>query len=107
GNVVSTSTLSVLATLPALQNTRQVVEIDWTNGTTSATSTRFGLGQVTGSVTPTPTPTVTPSVTPSPSPTPGSILAQDTFQRPNQAHWGAASDGQTWGGDANTLSVFS
>lgn len=47
GNVVDTSTLSVLTTLPALQNTRVMVEIDWTNGTPSATSTRFGLGRVT------------------------------------------------------------
>ncbi|HLQ28260.1 MAG TPA: hypothetical protein VK140_03370, partial [Ktedonobacteraceae bacterium] len=56
-------------------------------------------------VTPSPSPTVT--MTPLPSPTPGSILAQDTFQRPNQALWGTASDGHTWGGDANTVSVFS
>jgi len=90
-----------------------MVEIDWTNGTTSATSTRFGLGYVTSSPTPTPTPTVTPTptptatVTPTPTPTPGTILAQDTFQRPNQTHWGTASDGNTWGGDANTQSVFS
>src|SRR5260221_13326776 len=47
GNVVDTSTLSVVKTLPALQNTRQEVEIDWTNGTTSATSKRFGLGPAT------------------------------------------------------------
>ena len=113
GNVVSTSTLSVVTTLSALQNTRLMVEIDWTNGTTSATSTRFGLGYVTSSPTPTPTPTVTPTptptatVTPTPTPTPGTILAQDTFQRPNQTHWGTASDGNTWGGDANTQSVFS
>ena len=46
-------------------------------------------------------------MTPSPSPSPGAILAQDTFQRPNQALWGTASDGHTWGGDANTISVFS
>ena len=46
-------------------------------------------------------------MTPSPSPTPGTILAQDTFQRPNQALWGKASDGHTWGGDANTVSAFS
>jgi len=46
-------------------------------------------------------------VTPSLSPTPGTILAQDTFHRANQALWGTASDGHTWGGDANTLSVFS
>ena len=34
-------------------------------------------------------------------------MAQDTFQRSNQALWGTASDGQTWGADANTGSVFS
>jgi YVTN family beta-propeller protein len=48
GNVVDTSTLKVVKTLPVLQNTHIVVEIDWTNGTLSATSTRFGLGRVTG-----------------------------------------------------------
>src|SRR6266480_7876449 len=35
------------------------------------------------------------------------ILAQDTFQRADQALWGAASDGQNWEGDANKLTVFS
>ena len=49
GNVISTSTLNVVATLPALQNTRQMIEIDWTNGAISATSTRFGLGHGTTS----------------------------------------------------------
>ena len=119
GNVVDTSTLSVITTLPALQNTRQVVEIDWTNGVPSATSTRFGLGRASTILTPTPssspsplpsptsTSTVSPSPNPSPSPTLGTTLAQDTFQRPNQAHWGTASDGLTWGGDANTMSAFS
>jgi streptogramin lyase len=63
--------------------------------------------------TPTPSPTLSPSptVTPSPSPTatpsPGTILAQDTFHRANQKHWGKASDGQTWGAEANVYSVFS
>src|SRR2546430_6083958 len=28
-------------------------------------------------------------------------------QRANQSLWGTASDGQTWGGDANNRSVFS
>ncbi|HVB72412.1 MAG TPA: hypothetical protein VNE38_02555 [Ktedonobacteraceae bacterium] len=58
---------------------------------------------------PSPSPTLTPSPTPTltPSPTPGVTLAQDTFQRANQTHWGTASDGQIWGGDANTSSVFS
>src|SRR6266566_2349570 len=35
------------------------------------------------------------------------VIASDTFQRANQSHWGTASDGQTWGGDANSLSNFS
>jgi hypothetical protein len=35
------------------------------------------------------------------------ILAQDTFQRADQTFWGTASDGQSWGGDANTLRAFS
>ncbi|GAC1303040.1 MAG: hypothetical protein NVSMB27_42790 [Ktedonobacteraceae bacterium] len=42
-----------------------------------------------------------------PPPSPGTILAQDTFQRPNQSLWGTASDGQTWAGNANTLTNFS
>jgi hypothetical protein len=48
GNVVDTSTLTVVATLPALQNSRLVIEVDWANGAPSATGTRFGLGRVTG-----------------------------------------------------------
>jgi hypothetical protein len=46
GDVVSVGTLSVATTLPTLRNTRVMVEIDWTNGQTSATSTHFGLGYV-------------------------------------------------------------
>jgi len=34
-------------------------------------------------------------------------LGTDTFQRANQSLWGTASDGQTWGGDANSQSAFS
>src|SRR3989440_521622 len=82
-------------------------------------SARFGVGHATGSrgptpppraappVSPSPSPSPTVTVTPSPTPTPGARLAQDTFQHPNQAHSGTASDGNTWGGDANTQSVFS
>jgi outer membrane protein assembly factor BamB len=51
---------------------------------------------------PTPTPT-----SPTPTLPPGTTLAQDTFQRANQTFWGTASDGHTWGGDANSQSVFS
>ena len=47
GDVVSTSTLSVVTTLPALRNTRMLIEVDWQSGVPSATSTRFGLGRVT------------------------------------------------------------
>ena len=47
GDVISTSTLKSVQTLPALQNTRQMIEVDWTNGVVSGTSTRFGLGRVT------------------------------------------------------------
>lgn len=60
-------------------------------------------------VSPSPTVTVSPTVSPSPTitPSPGTTIAQDTFQRANQAHWGKASDGQTWGGEANTANAFS
>lgn len=64
-----------------------------------------GLPSPTPTVTTSPSPTLT--LTPLPSPSPGATLAQDTFQRPNQALWGKASDGQTWRGDANKQSVFS
>lgn len=35
------------------------------------------------------------------------ILVRDTFQRPDQPLWGQSSDGQLWGGDANTNHAFS
>ncbi len=44
---------------------------------------------------------------PTASPTPGATLAHDTFRRANQTYWGTASDGQIWGGDANSSNVFS
>lgn len=47
GNVIDTGTLGVIATLPALQNSRILVEVDWSGSTPSTTSTRFGLGHVT------------------------------------------------------------
>lgn len=53
-----------------------------------------------------------PNVSPTPTPTPpfvtvGAFISQDTFQRPNQTHWGSASDGNVWGADAASSSVFS
>ncbi|HEV2339982.1 MAG TPA: hypothetical protein VGT05_04470 [Patescibacteria group bacterium] len=56
----------------------------------------------------TPTPTSAPTNTPTPTPTPvNTIVAQDTFQRPNQTYWGKASDGLTWGGSVSSSNVFS
>lgn len=37
----------------------------------------------------------------------GTIISQDTFQRPNQVHWGTASDGDAWLGSAKSQSAFS
>ncbi len=74
----------------------------------SGTLYAFGLPNA---PTPTPTPSVTVSVTASPSvtpsTTPGTTLAQDTFIRADQSHLGIATDGQSWGGDANMLNTFS
>ena len=120
GDVIDTTTRKVAYYLPTVSNTRKYLEIDWKNGKTIFTTTRQGMGYVgvpTGTALPTPldptnsTPTPTPSTTvtssPSPSPTPGTLLAQDNFTRANQNGWGKASDGQTWGGDANSQSAFS
>lgn len=49
------------------------------------------------------------SASPGQSATTGSgvtILAQDTFRRPDQAFWGTASGLRTWGGDANNNPAF-
>ena len=35
------------------------------------------------------------------------VLARDSFQRPDQALWGTSSDNRIWGGDANANSAFS
>jgi hypothetical protein len=42
-----------------------------------------------------------------PPPTAPPVLAQDPFQRADQALWGTASDGKAWGGDANISPAFS
>jgi hypothetical protein len=69
------------------------------------------MQQVTGAMaaarpqTPLPgTSTATPTM---PALAPTNVLAQDTFQRENQTFWGTATDGRTWGGDANRSAVFS
>src|SRR5579864_2070700 len=70
-----------------------------TNGVTAVVS-RGTATTITGRATPlaTTTPTVTPAL---------KQLSRDTFARPDQLHWGTASDGQTWGADAMQASAFS
>lgn len=61
----------------------------------------------TSTPTPVPTSTLTPAPTVTSTPSAWSPLVRDTFQRANQTFWGTTSDGHTWGGDANTQSLFS
>ncbi len=64
-------------------------------------------GNQTGQTTKPPAHSVPPTVIPAkPTPVQTAMLAQDLFRRTDQPLWGTASDGQTWGGDANTLPVF-
>jgi len=122
GDVIDTATRKVVNNLDPLFNTRKYLEIDFSNGNAISTSSRHGLGYVTGgggtptptsTTTATPSPTSTTAVTPSPTstltptPNPGTTIAQDTFQRANQTHWGTASDGHAWAADANTQNAFS
>jgi DNA-binding beta-propeller fold protein YncE len=48
GDVIDTRTRRVIAYLPALRETRKMLEIDWRNGVPIATTSRSGLGYVTG-----------------------------------------------------------
>lgn len=47
GDVIDTRSLTIVATLAPLAQTRQMLEIDWARGVPVATSTRYGLGYVT------------------------------------------------------------
>ena len=115
GDIIDTTTRTVAYHLDTVNNTRKFLEIDWQDGSPIFTTSREGMGYLgVPSSTPTPTPltppsppTPTPTPMPTTTPTPGPTLAQDTFQRPNQAYWGTASNGQTWGGDANVANAFS
>jgi hypothetical protein len=118
GDVIDTTTRKSIANVPDLYNSRKYIEVDFSNGVTVATSTRHGIGRVTGNSVPTPTPTPTTTAgtptLPTPTPTatplgtpPVSTQVQDTFQRANQSYWGTASNGQKWSGDANTNTIFS
>ncbi len=75
--------------------------------TSTPTPTPTSTPTPTPTSTPTPTPTSTPTPTPTSTSTSGTTIAQDTFQRANQSPWGTASDGHTWGGDANNNGSFS
>jgi DNA-binding beta-propeller fold protein YncE len=46
GYVIDTGKQQVVAKLAPLQNTRELLEIDWANGAPVATTTRYGLGYV-------------------------------------------------------------
>ncbi|MBV8695244.1 MAG: hypothetical protein JO183_07135, partial [Ktedonobacteraceae bacterium] len=73
----------------------------------TATSAPSATPTSASSSTPTATTTTSPSPTPTTPPSSTSVIAQDSFIRPNQSLWGKASNGTTWGGDANAAKVFS
>ncbi len=52
------------------------------------------------------TPVATITATTPTSLLPATMLAQDTFQRPDQQFWGVASDGESWVGDAAKMPAF-
>jgi hypothetical protein len=77
--------------------------------TIAATLTLPAAGQTAA---PMPTATATAVITapasqPTMLPSGVTVLARDTFQRPDQRFWGTASDSRIWGGDANTNAAFS
>jgi WD40 repeat protein len=46
GEVIETATRKIITTLPTLAQTKKTIEIDWQNGTPTATSGRTGVGRV-------------------------------------------------------------
>ena len=86
-------------------------QADVPGGSGSPTATPTSTATATPTLTPTSTSTSTPTPTLTPTSTPtvtsGTTLGTDTFQRANRALWGVASDGQSWGGDANSRKAFS
>jgi hypothetical protein len=62
GDVIDTTTQTVVANIPNLYNSRIFIEGDWTNSAPSFTTSRVGVGR--GSSSPTPTPTVTLTASP-------------------------------------------
>jgi len=82
GDIINTTTHKSIANLSSLYNSRVYLELDWTNGVPSFTTTRYGLGYANiSSLTPTPSPipttlpkAVLPKTTsPAPSATPGTV----------------------------------
>ena len=71
-----------------------------------ATTHPSTTGKTTAATTPVATTTAAATTTTTTSVAPATMLAQDTFQRPNQQFWGMASDGQSWSGDAARASAF-
>jgi DNA-binding beta-propeller fold protein YncE len=55
GDVINTRTDRVVGFLPAMRDSRKMIEVDWRNGRPFATSTRSGIGRVTGRPLPPPT----------------------------------------------------
>src|SRR5436305_3051571 len=76
--------LPVNATRQTQQNTTQMATVTAGQGTAKATATAAMPGQM-----------------------PITMLANDSFQRQDQALWGTASDGKAWMGDANSAQPFS
>jgi streptogramin lyase len=94
--VIQSTSTSTTTTSPSTTSTSTS-----TSTSTTSTSTSTTTSSSTSTSTSTSTTTTTTTV-----PTSG-VLGTDTFQRPDQSLWGTASDGQTWGGDANSFSLFS
>src|SRR5579872_6904801 len=80
--------------LPAMKPVASTVATKTSKTTAAPTSTP--VAKATASATTTTTTSMLPA----------NILAQDTFQRPDQQFWGMASDGQSWSGDAAKASAF-
>jgi hypothetical protein len=78
--------------VPAVKPVASTVATTTSKTTAAPTSTRVA--------------TTTATATTTNSMLPANVLAQDTFQRPDQQFWGVASDGESWSGDAAKAPTF-
>jgi hypothetical protein len=78
--------------VPAMKPVASTIASTTSKTTAAPTSTRVA--------------TTTATATTTTSLPPTNVLAQDTFQRPDQQFWGMASDGESWSGDATKASTF-